>query len=113
MAVGLSENVKKWEIRPGGYDDCSSIFWNRMKYLKRNTEDKNEEKPPITPLNNGSGLSLQRNAWGEKGEVLWAATDSSQPLRWIHDIFNKMMADSVAISGRYNRRRLDVAAVGT
>ena len=113
MAVGLAENVKEWEIKAGLCDDCSSLFWNRMKYLKRNTEEKNEEKPPITPLNNGSGLSLQRNAWGEKGEVLWAATDSSQPLRWIHDIFNKMMADSVAISGRYNRRRLDVAAVGT
>ena len=50
MADELAENVKEWEIRPGLCDDSSFIFWNRMKYLQRNTEDKNEGEPTIEIL---------------------------------------------------------------
>jgi hypothetical protein len=50
MAIGLAENVKEKGIKPGLCDGCSYIFWNRMKYPKRKTEDKNEGEPTIRVL---------------------------------------------------------------
>jgi len=40
MAVGLAENVKEWEIKPGLCDGCRYTYWNRMKYLQRKTKIK-------------------------------------------------------------------------
>ena len=64
---------------------------------------------------NGSLNILEEGfkAVGRAGRVIRRAPQAPGAVGSSHDTFNKMMAVSAAISGRYNRRRLDIAAVGT
>ena len=67
----------------------------------------------------GVYLITALNLWGEHSEEYSEIPSGRIPhcapiaLRWLYDIFSGTMAVSLAISGRYNRRRLVAAAVGT